>query len=223
MLSYNKIGSSINSYLKKLKGLQRLCDRFLNTERWSGNILLMIIDASFTSVGVNYFQVVLPKVKEFEKEFVRNGKVTGLLSFCHFDYKSAFHIWKNKRSWEVTKEIANYLSTLSKDDKNSLRMWAKNSSIDNWKNDPIGKIKGVGLITYQYLRMMGGVDTVIPDKIVKKYINRILLEAGNPPVNENLNFIKTVENIAKINGFRPIELCLMTWFIDNPERISEMP
>ncbi|MDI1471389.1 MAG: hypothetical protein QMD43_06105 [Thermodesulfovibrio sp.] len=221
MHSDHKIKISIN--FNNLKELKSIGVRFLNTERWSGNVLLMVIDAAFTSVGVNYFQVVLPKVREFEKEFVRNGKVTGLSSFCHFDYKKAFYIWKNERSWQVAKEIAQYLSTLSKDDKNSLRIWAKNASIDKWENDPIGKIKGVGLITYQYLRMMGGVDTVMPDKIVKKVINRILIETGEMPVNDNLNFIKTVENIAKINGFRPIEICLMTWFLENPERISEMP
>jgi len=221
MHSDHKIKISIN--FNNLKELKSIGVRFLNTERWSGNVLLMVIDAAFTSAGVNYFQVVLPKVREFEKEFVRNGKVTGLSSFCHFDYKKAFYIWKNERSWQVAKEIAQYLSTLSKDDKNSLRIWAKNASIDKWENDPIGKIKGVGLITYQYLRMMGGVDTVMPDKIVKKVINRILIETGEMPVNDNLNFIKTVENIAKINGFRPIEICLMTWFLENPERISEMP
>jgi len=221
MHSAYKIKISIN--FNNLKELKRLCDCFLNTDRWSGNVLLMIIDAAFTSVGLNYFQVVLPKIKEFKKEFVRSGKITGLSSFCHFDYKKAFYIWKNERSWQVAKEIAQYLSTLSKDDKNSLRIWAKNASIDKLENDPIGKIKGVGLITYQYLRMMGGVDTVMPDKIVKKVINRILVEIGEIPVNDNLKFIKTVEKIAKITGYKPIELCLMTWFIENPERISDMP
>jgi hypothetical protein len=43
------------------------------------------------------------------------------------------------------------------------------------------------------------------------------------PVNDNLKFIKTVEKIAKITGYKPIELCFMTWFVNNPERISDMP
>jgi len=41
----------------------------------------------------------------------------------------------------------------------------------------IGRIKGVGLVTFQYLRMMGGIDTVMPDKIVKGVINKILVKA----------------------------------------------
>jgi hypothetical protein len=86
-------------------------------------------------------------------------------------------VWKNKRSWIIAKEIASYLSTLSDNDKLALRTWARNSKLENWREDPIGRIKGVGLITFQYLRMMGGIDTVIPDKIVKKVINEILVKA----------------------------------------------
>jgi len=40
----------------------------------------------------------------------------------------------------------------------------RNAKLENWREDPIGRIKGVGLITFQYLRMMGGIDTVMPDK-----------------------------------------------------------
>jgi hypothetical protein len=45
------------------------------------------------------------------------------------------------------------------DDKAALRAWAGNARLENWREDPVGRIKGVGLVTFQYLRMMGGVDT----------------------------------------------------------------
>jgi len=217
------IQNLIKPKIENLYGLKKLCESCLNSQRWSGNVLLMVIDAAFTSVGVNYFQVVLPKVKAFEKEFIKTGKINNLSSFSDFDYKKAFHIWKNNRSWQVAKEIAQFLSSISKDDKVSLRTWAKRASLEDWKSDPVSKIKGVGLITYQYLRMMGGVDTVMPDKIVKKVINGMLIEAGFEPVNDDIKFIKTVESLAQQTGYRPIELCWMTWFIGNSERISQMP
>ena len=44
--------------------------------------------------------------------------------------------------------------------------------------------------------MMGGVDTVMPDKIVKRMINEILLKAGYKPVNDDLEFIRRAEKIA---------------------------
>ncbi len=115
----------------------------------------MVLDAAFTSVGVNYFQVVVPKIKDFESDFVKTGKVTSLFSFANFDFSKALYIWKNSRSWNVAKQIAANLSKISNNDRESLRLWARESSIENWKSDSIGKIKGVGLITYQYLRMMG--------------------------------------------------------------------
>lgn len=213
----------VKAYFKDYDTLKGVSEKCLNTERWNGNVVLMVLDTAITSVGVNYFQIVLPKVKAFEKEFVRTGKITSLESFSRFNFEEAFHIWKNRRSWDVVKEISSYLSTLSEDDREALRQWAKKSKLKDWKQDPIGKIKGVGLITYQYLRMMGGVDTVMPDKIVKKVINSILIKAGFEPINDDMEFIKKVESLAKKIGYRPIELCLMTWFFENPERILKFP
>lgn len=71
--------------------------------------------------------------------------------------------------------------------------------------------------------MMGGIDTVMPDKIVKKVINEILTKAGEKPVYDDIKFIEKVEELAQNTGYRPIELCFMTWFINNPERVNEMP
>ncbi|MEM1545754.1 MAG: hypothetical protein QXY40_02215 [Candidatus Methanomethylicia archaeon] len=47
------------------------------------------------------------------------------------------------------------MTTLSEDGKKALRTWARNAKLESWREDPIGRIKGVGLITFQYLRMMG--------------------------------------------------------------------
>jgi hypothetical protein len=49
------------------------------------------------------------------------------------------------------------------------------------------------LVTFQYLRMMGGVDTVMPDKIVKRVVNDILMKAGLEPVENDVEFVKRAE------------------------------
>jgi len=98
-------------------------------------------------------------------------------------------------------------------DKSAIRTWARNACFENWKEDPVGRIKGVGIVTFQYLRMMGGVDTVMPDKIVKKVINEILEKAGYEPVNNDLEFIEKAEEVALTCGYRPVELCWMTWLV----------
>jgi len=174
---------------------------------------LMVVDAAFTSIGLNYFTAVVPKVKEFSRRFVENGRIRNLKELAEADINKLRGVWKNRRSWAIAKDISSYLSTLSEDDKLALRIWATNARLENWWEDPIGRIKGVGLVTFQYLRMMGGIDTVMPDKIVKRVVNEILVEAGLEPVEDDIEFIKKAEQIATSYGYRPIELCWMTWLI----------
>jgi hypothetical protein len=182
----------------------------------------MIVDAAFTSIGLNYFTAVIPKVEEFNKKFIENGKIKNLKDLFKADINELRNVWKNKRSWIIAKEIASYLSKLNDNDKEALRNWAKNAKIENWKEDPIGKIKGVGLITFQYLRMIGGIDTIMPDKIVKRVINEILIKAGLKPIKDDIEFIKKAEEIALKCGYRPIELCWMTWLIQTEGKIMRM-
>ena len=219
MTSLKKI---VDSYMQKVSGLKEHCERCLRTERWNGNVVLMIVDAAFTSIGLNYFTAVIPKVEEFNKKFIENGKIKNLKDLTKANINELRSVWKNKRSWIIAKEIASYLSTLSDNDKEALRNWAKNAKIENWKEDPIGRIKGVGLITFQYLRMMGGIDTVMPDKIVKRVINEILIKAGLKPINNDIEFIKKSEEIALKCGYRPIELCWMTWLIQTEGKIMRI-
>jgi len=213
----NKLKKILNYHISKIPDLKRYCNRCLATERWGGSVPLMIVDAAFTSIGLNYFTAVVPKVMEFKRDFVDKGKIKDVCDLAKFDYKKVFYIWKNKRSWKVIKEIAKYLCGLKKEknmeDKGALRFWAENSNFKDLKKDPIGKIKGVGIVTFQYLRMMGGVDTVMPDKIVKRVLNGIFKEAGIKPENDNLRFIEKVHEIGKITGVRPIDMCWMTWLI----------
>ncbi|MGQ9788133.1 MAG: hypothetical protein ACUVQM_02290, partial [Candidatus Hadarchaeaceae archaeon] len=148
----------VDNYMGKVVGLKKLCDRCLSTKRWEGNVVLMVVDAAFTSIGLNYFTAVVPKVEEFNQKFVKTGKIKDLSDLADADVNELRKLWRNERSWKVAKEIARHLSTLG-DDRTALRIWAKNSCYEKWREDPIGRIKGVGLITFQYLRMMGGVDT----------------------------------------------------------------
>jgi hypothetical protein len=212
----------VDSYMQKVIGLKEHCDRCLKTERWEGSVVLMVVDAAFTSIGLNYFTAVVPKVEEFNKKFVENKKIKNLKELANADIEELRTVWKNKRSWIIAKEIASYLSTLSNDDKVALRIWASNAKLENWKEDPIGRIKGVGLVTFQYLRMMGGVDTVMPDKIVKRVINEILVKAGMEPVNDDMKFIRKAEEVALACGYRPIELCWMTWLIQPEGKLIRM-
>ena len=184
---------------RRSQGLRRVVIGVLGLRGWDGSIVLMIVDAAFTSIGL--------------RKFVENERIKNLKDLAEADIGELKKVWRNRRSWKIAKEIASYLSTISENDKTALRTWARNAGLENWREDPIGRIKGVGLVTFQYLRMMGGVDTVMPDKIVKRVINEILEKTGYKPVNDNIEFIRRAEKIALECGYRPIELCWMTWLI----------
>jgi len=203
----------VDSYMQKVSGIEEHCNRCLRTKRWGGSVVLMVVDAAFTSIGLNYFTAVVPKIEEFNKKFVESGKVKDLKELAKADANELRNVWRNQRSWTIAKNIASYLSSLASDDKTALRTWASNANLEKWREDPIGRIKGVGIITFQYLRMMGGVDTVMPDKIVKKVINEILEKAGSEPVSDNIEFVKKAEEVALTCGYRPVELCWMTWLV----------
>jgi hypothetical protein len=59
------------SYMCRVSGLDVYCSRCLMTERWGGCVVLMVVDAAFTSIGLNYFTAVVPKVEEFSKKVCR--------------------------------------------------------------------------------------------------------------------------------------------------------
>ncbi|MBS7660008.1 hypothetical protein KEJ28_04930, partial [Candidatus Bathyarchaeota archaeon] len=193
---FEKLKQIIDDYMSKVPELKEYCNRCLRTERWGGNVALMVVDAAFTSIGLNYFTAVVPKVEEFRKNFIESGEIVNLKSLVEANLEKLLQIWRNKRSWMVAKNIAFYLSKLDNNDRIALRTWASTANLKKWREDPIGGIKGVGLITFQYLRMMGGVDTIMPDKIVKRVINDILVRAGMPPVNEDIAFIRKAEELA---------------------------
>ena len=98
--------------MQKVSELKEHCERYLRTERWGGSVVLMVVDAVFTSMGLNYFTAVLPKVEEFDKKFVESGRI-------------------NLKELAEAKEIASYLTTLSEDDRLALRTWARNAKLEN--------------------------------------------------------------------------------------------
>ena len=183
--------------------------------------VLMVVDAAFTSIGLNYFTAVVPKVEEFSRRFAETGKMSKLEDLAKADMEEMKAIWRNERSWMVAKSVASYLSTQG-DDRLAFRAWAEQANLEKWRKDPIGMIKGVGVATFQYLRMMGGVDTVMPDKIVKRVINTILEESGHPSVNDDIDFVKKTEWIAHECMYKPIELCWMTWLIQPEGKMMRM-
>jgi hypothetical protein len=221
-----KLKEAADSYMQQVPEVSDYIERCLRTERWDGNVVLMVVDAAFTSIGLNYFHAVVPRVEQFRQEFVEPEKIRTLEDFVVTNDAELERVWRNKRSWQMAKSVASYLAGIKKekrfDDRQALIYWARHASLDNWETDPIGRIKGVGINSFQYLRMMGGIDTVMPDKIVKRVIAEMLTKANMKMPLTDIEFVKFMERIAPEVGYKAIALCWMTWMIQSEAGMSRM-
>ena len=201
-------------------------ERCLRTERWDGSVVLMVVDAAFTSIGLNYFQSVVPRVEQFRKKFIEPRRIRTIEDLVVADAAELEKVWRNRRSWQMAKSVASYLAGIKKekgfDDRQAFIYWAKHADLDNWEKDPIGRIKGVGINSFQYLRMMGGIDTVMPDKIVKRVIAEMLAKANVEMPSTDIEFVRFMERMAPEVGYKAIALCWMTWMIQSEAGISRM-
>jgi len=115
----------VDSYMRKVPGLREHCERCLRTERWGGSVVLMVVDAAFTSIGLNYFTAVVPKVEEFSRKFVEAGRIRSLKELAKADMDELRKVWRNRRIGRPLGKYPYYLSTVGDDYKATLRNWAK--------------------------------------------------------------------------------------------------
>ena len=197
--------------------------RCLDGKRWDGHALLIIVDAALDSIGLNYFQIVVPRVKQFYENYVKTGQILSLQDLSRLTPQDPRlrKIMNNKRCWTAAINICKELDRIRKEkrlksDFEALRFWAENASYENWKKDPIGKIPGVGLITFQYLRLQAGVDTTMPDKIVK----RAVLKNFGIKAKNDIEFIKQMEAFSRETGYSQILLCWAIWLKESDIKTS---
>ncbi|MDY6958893.1 MAG: hypothetical protein SVK08_07010, partial [Halobacteriota archaeon] len=62
-------------------------------------------------------------------------------------------------------------------------------------------------ITFQYLRMQAGVDTSMPDKIIKRAINDLF----GIPTSDDIQFISAMEDLSEHIGHSQILICWAIW------------
>ncbi|MHC1569437.1 MAG: hypothetical protein ACXQTK_06155 [Candidatus Syntropharchaeales archaeon] len=188
--------------------------RCLNASRWGGEPVLMVVDAALDSIGLSYFNIVVPRVKRFHETFVKTGRIRSFddLKNATPDDPDLARILNNRRAWGVAIGVSGVLDNMRKDlglrsDLEVLKNWAAKTSHTVWRHDPVGKVKGVGINTFQYLRMQAGVDTSMPDKIIKRVIER---EFG-VKVGDDLAFIEEMERLSARIGYSQILICWAIW------------
>ena len=103
-----------------------------------------------------------------------------------------------------------------------LQQWAQDADPTSYSEDPFGRITGVGLRTFQYLRMIAGINTVKPDVQVRRFIEALAEETDSPHLDASTDraVLESCQWIANETGYRMIELDQIAWlhFADTTER-----
>ncbi|MEM3766083.1 MAG: hypothetical protein QXU46_03540 [Candidatus Bathyarchaeia archaeon] len=213
----------IKKYSDVLEAAKEGEQRCFSGKRWEGHVPLIIIDTALDSIGLNYFKIVVPRVRLFYKNFIENGKIKTLEDLSKLNYKNALlrKIINHDRVWKAAIDISETIEQIRKrnalkNDFFALRQWATNANYRDWKNDPIGKIFGVGFISFQYLRMQAGVDTTVPDKIIRRAFEQ---NFGLKTPNE-IEFVEKAEFLSNELGFSQTMICWAIWLKE--ARVSDL-
>ena len=196
---------------EEAKKFAKLCK---TGKRWDGNAVLIILDSCLDSTGLNYFTVVLPKVNYFREKYVKNKRITKCSDFSRIKENELISLFKNKRVWEAMKAICKVISKkdCKKGDMEALKEWAKKADPFKFKEDEIGRIKGVGISTFQYLRIQSGIDTIMPDKVIMRWITNNFKAIKTP-----YDCISEGQKISKRYGISQTELCWSIWIKESGE------
>lgn len=161
-----------------------------------GLVLLSVILAAHR----NYTKQVEPQIDRIRKlEFASladlKEKCVNFTSFV--DFAGVRDLEKYKIILDVL-QVIELLKSLNKidDDYEVMNRWAVKANYMSHKQDIIGKIKGIGIATFQHLRMNFGADTVKPDQRVKEVLNKEYKFYSN----NDIDYIAAVEYIAKVVG-----------------------
>ncbi|MCW1301531.1 MAG: hypothetical protein OH316_00100 [Candidatus Parvarchaeota archaeon] len=192
-----------------------ICHRL---KRWHSNVVLIVLDACLTSSGLNYFNVVVPRVEAFYKDYMRDDANRGIdWALSKRDSMDLLSLFNNKRIWGCFFDILSRLSDSrikGEKDMETFKRWAVSADYKSIDSDPIGMIKGVGINTFQYLRMQAGVDTIMPDKIIKRWIENYT----GKKIKDEFECIDLGAKISKSMKVSPIELCWAVWIKESDER-----
>ncbi len=208
----------------------RLADAFLTFDRWTGDDpLVLLAEAAAASTGQRYLTGVRPTAERFRETFVGSGRLDSYaeLAAVELDDDELVEAFGAERKRRVLLEAADALAGRAGDDLTALRSWAAEADVYRYDEDPIGAVAGVGPATFQYLRMLAGVDTVKPDPPTVELVEGLAdgLEDSPLDATEPLRTVASCEWLACETGYRRLEIDRIAWWhaADEDERAAAAP
>ena len=158
------------------------------------------------SINRKYYDFVVPRVKHFQDTYQDVRTLKEILNLInHIGTENFASVWNYNHLQRVLllENVVSYLNQLhEKLSKNNytdneievLRKWAKEVSL---KDNEFMRIKGIGVATAQYLRILLGVDTVKPDVHIKSSLNEVYNKKFSDA--QAIETIEAVSHILKVN------------------------
>ena len=204
----------------------RLARAFLEFDRVAGDDpVLLLVEAAASTTGQS-FTGVRATVERFRDAFVDPGQVRSFEDIAALDPQDdalVEAVGAQRKRHVLCAAAAVLADRPAGDDLEALRSWAASADIYRYDEDPIGEISGVGPATFQYLRLLAGVDTVKPDPQVTALVEAVAVEADAPDIDasEPLRAVAACEWLAIETSYRRIELDQLAWLTFADERELE--
>lgn len=142
------------------------------------NAALICIDAVL-SINRKYYKFVVPRISYFQENYAEIDNLEKLLVLLEKEKILGFnkcwnynHIQRAEILYNLTRKmitIANEHKDLKELD--ALKLWARTTSPIDYQTF---NVEGIGLATFQYIRMMLGAKTIKPDVHIKRIITNVL-------------------------------------------------
>lgn len=186
------------------KDLSILDASIKQVEKWT-----QVRNSAIAVIGIilganrNWERVVQPNLEKIKSGRHQNLTFDDLQSLLKtHNYVEFANIWghKDEKKYNTLSQLVSAILELKSkspaaNDYELMSAWAKAAKLSDRKKDSIGKIKNIGIATFQHLRLTFGVDTVKPDQRVIEVLEKEFWLAGKPNPSQA---IKMVEDIAKI-------------------------
>lgn len=197
-----------------------LAEAFLSLERSGDDPVCLLAEAAAATTGQTYETGVRTAVTRFRETFIDTGRVESFADVATLDPEDdgLVDVFSAQRKRHVLLEAAQVFAeeSPSPDDLETLQSWAAQADIYRYDEDPIGAIAGVGPTSFQYLRMLAGIDTAKPGPPVRTFFEELVTEDGcaDLPIDttDPLRTIASCEWLASVSSYRMIEIDQLAWW-----------
>ncbi len=177
MVTKKEIDSEVDKLVAYIKTVP-LIHSIKSGEFGYDNPVLICLDAVL-SINRQYERFVKPRIIDFRENYSSVRTLNDLIELININGREGFClIWHYKHIERVDllcrlslKFIDYKIKIGETDDLSAMKQWARETSVEDFRSFGVS---GIGLATFQYLRMMLGVPTVKPDIHITRAIEKAL-------------------------------------------------